>query len=227
MSLKKIRVFPDPILRKRCKNVKHIDNTIKSLSKDMIDTMDYAGGIGLAANQIGILKRVVTLHLPEEDHRIIINPKIEKKFGVREVIEGCLSFPGYTGLVKRSINVRAKWLDLNGSYFKLTAEDLFSQALEHEIDHLNGILYIDHLLAHQKLTDSKVDTNEITPHNHDVELDLHVHEEDIKEDNVENIQTKLDLSKIYSDSSLEDLKFDLHTAGYLSDLNDKNSISSQ
>ena len=227
MSLKKIRVFPDPILRKRCKNVKQIDSTIKSLSKDMIDTMDYAGGIGLAANQIGILKRVVTLHLPEEDHRVIINPRIEKKIGTREVTEGCLSFPGYNGLVKRSMSVRAKWLDLNGSYFKLTAEDLLSQALEHEIDHLNGILYIDHLLAHEKLSDSTIEKNELIPHNHDVELNLHVEKEDIKEENFENIQTKLDLSKIYSDSSLEELKFDLHSAGYLSNLNDKNSISSQ
>ena len=72
-----------------------------------------------------------------------------------------------------------------------------------------------------------IEKNELIPHNHDVELNLHVEKEDIKEENFENIQTKLDLSKIYSDSSLEELKFDLHSAGYLSNLNDKNSISSQ
>ena len=78
MSLRKIRVFPDPILRKKCKPVKLIDNSIKKLALDMVETLGYLGGVGLAANQVGVLKRVVTLHLPEEDHRILVNPEITK-----------------------------------------------------------------------------------------------------------------------------------------------------
>ncbi|MBI21677.1 MAG: peptide deformylase [Chloroflexi bacterium] len=236
MSLRKIRVFPDPILRKKCKPVKLIDSSIKKLSHDMLETLEYVGGIGLAANQVGVLKRVVTLHLPEEDHRILINPEITKSFGTREVKEACLSFPGYQGLVKLSMKVKSRWLDINGSYYKLSAEDLLSQVLEHEIDHLNGILYIDHLLAHEKLNDAKQiglkniladqkldDTkSENQPHIHDVDINLIVDKENTKSDDYEHLETKLDLSLIYSDSSMEDLKYDLHNAGYLSDLDNKN-----
>ena len=236
MSLRKIRVFPDPILRKKCKPVKLIDNSIKKLALDMVETLGYLGGVGLAANQVGVLKRVVTLHLPEEDHRILVNPEITKSFGTREVKEACLSFPGYQGIVKRSMKVNARWLDINGSYYKLSAEDLLAQVLEHEIDHLNGILYIDHLLAHEKLNDANQiglknilaheklnDTkSQNQPHIHDVDINLIVDKENTKSDDHEHLETKLDLSLIYSDSSLEDLKYDLHNAGYLSDLDNKN-----
>ena len=219
MSLRKIRVFPDPILRKKCKPVKLIDNSIKKLALDMVETLGYLGGVGLAANQVGVLKRVVTLHLPEEDHRILVNPEITKSFGTRDVKEACLSFPYYQGIVKRSMRVKARWLDINGSYYKLSAEDLLAQVLEHEIDHLNGILYIDHLLAHEKLNDKK---SQYQPHIHDVDINLIVDKENTKSDDHEHLETKLDLSLIYSDSSLEDLKYDLHNAGYLSDLDNKN-----
>ena len=111
-----------------------------------------------------------------------------------------------------------------------------SQVLEHEIDHLNGILYIDHLLAHEKLNDANqiglkniLDHEKLNdiksqnqPHIHDVDIDLIVDKENTKSDDYEHLETKLDLSLIYSDSSLEDLKYDLHNAGYLSDLDNKN-----
>ena len=161
MSVRRIRVFPDPILRKKCRVVKRIDHSVRELALDMVETMDAANGVGLAANQVGVLKRVVTLHHPEQqDAIILINPEIRDKSGEREVLEGCLSFPGYEGMVKRSVTVKARWLDENGSKMKISTEDLFAQALEHEIDHLNGILYIDHLVSHESLY-------KITYHDHD------------------------------------------------------------
>ena len=212
MSLRKIRTFPDPILRKKCRTVKAIDLSVKSLADDMIETMDYAGGIGLAANQVGVLKRVVTLHLPEEDHRILVNPEIQGSSGVREVREGCLSFPGYQGLLTRSVTVEARWIDRNGSYFKISAEDLLAQAIEHEIDHLNGILFVDHLVAHQHLT-RPVTENSLESHNHDLDVTVNVKNNDTDE----RLKTRVELNKVYSDSSLSELKYDLYDAGYLLD----------
>ena len=212
MSLIKIRTFPDPILRKKCRTVKAIDLSVKSLADDMIETMDYAGGIGLAANQVGVLKRVVTLHLPEEDHRILVNPEIQGSSGVREVREGCLSFPGYQGLLTRSVTVEARWIDRNGSYFKISAEDLLAQAIEHEIDHLNGILFVDHLVAHQHLT-RPVTENSLESHNHDLDVTVNVKNNDTDE----RLKTRVELNKVYSDSSLSELQYDLYDAGYLLD----------
>jgi peptide deformylase len=96
-------VFPDPILRKKCRVVRRVDDKIRDLAADMIETLDAAGGIGLAANQVGALQRVVTIHmLGEESAEVLVNPEIRATEGEREIIEGCLSFPGYEGLVKRA-----------------------------------------------------------------------------------------------------------------------------
>ncbi len=118
----------------------------------MVDTMRNANGVGLAANQVGALWRVITVQLPEEQEaRIYVNPEIVYREGEREIEEGCLSIPGYRGYIKRSVWIRFRALDHTSKVIKLKADDLLSQALEHEVDHLNGILYIDHLESHQKL----------------------------------------------------------------------------
>ena len=118
----------------------------------MVETMRDAPGIGLAANQVGVLKRLIVVQLlDEEEARIYINPEILHREGEREVEEGCLSIPGYKGLVNRSVWVKFRALDASSKVVKLKAEDMLSQVLEHEVDHLNGILYIDHLESHEKL----------------------------------------------------------------------------
>ena len=125
--------------------------------------MQNAQGVGLAANQIGILKRIIAIQLPEEDPRVYINPEIMDKEGEREVTEACLSVPGYRGIITRSIWVKAKAWDREWKDVRIKAEGLLAQALEHEIDHLNGILYMDHLEQHQKLEkiESEFDTEEV------------------------------------------------------------------
>ena len=222
MSIRRIRVFPDPILRKKCRIVRRVDDKIRELAKDMIETMDAAGGVGLAANQIGALQRVVTLHLPEEESGLIlVNPEIKDTQGEREVIEGCLSLPGYEGLVKRSAIVKARWLDENGSKIKVTAENLFAQALEHEVDHLNGILYVDHLLEHEKLAAAGTHTAESQPHMHDLEVELHVdhNDEDIGplEADLQVVHSTIKFSDLYSQSSVDQMQYDLRLAGYVPD----------
>ena len=118
----------------------------------MVDTMREACGVGLAANQVGVLKRLIVVQLPdEEEARIYINPEIVRREGEREVEEGCLSIPGYKGLITRSVWIRFRAMDHTSQTVKLRAEELLAQVLEHEVDHLNGILYSDHLQDHQQL----------------------------------------------------------------------------
>ena len=152
MSVLPLRIVPDPILRQKAKRVKAISSSLHRLIDDMIETMHDAGGVGLAANQLGVLQRVIVIQLPEDEApRVFINPEIIRREGEREVEEGCLSIPGYRGLVWRSINVRAKALDHRGKVVRFKGEDLLAQALEHEIDHLDGTLYIDRLVDRDKL----------------------------------------------------------------------------
>ncbi|CAI8004261.1 Peptide deformylase [Geodia barretti] len=115
----------------------------------MIETMTEHNGVGLAANQVGVLERICVIQTPDmEEAMVLVNPEIVHREGEREVEEGCLSVPGYRGMVVRSESVRARALDLSSKIFKLEADELLAQALEHEIDHLNGIMYLDHLVAH-------------------------------------------------------------------------------
>ena len=223
MAIRRIRVFPDPILRKKCRVVRRVVDKVRVLAAVMIETLDAAGGIGLAANQVGALRRVVTLHLPGEESAIVlVNPEIRATEGEREIIEGCLSFPGYEGLVKRSITVKARWLDENGSKIRVTAEEVYAQAIEHEIDHLNGILYVDHLLAHQKLVTVGTLEREDEPHMHDVELEIHADHSDDDEDEpdeseIEIVESTVKFSDLYSDSSISQMQYDLRNAGYVID----------
>ena len=148
MTVLKMRFVPDPILRQKAKKMGKIPANVKKLVLDMLETMYDEHGVGLAANQIGSLQKVAVIQTPEmEDPLVLINPEIMKQEGEREVEEGCLSIPGYRGLVKRSVSVRAKALGLDGKVVRIKADELLAQALEHEIDHLNGILYIDRLVS--------------------------------------------------------------------------------
>ena len=152
MSILQIRTFPDPILRSKAKPVMEINDDIKNLTSDMIETLLEAKGLGLAANQVGVLKRIIVLNFPEKQPMALINPEIMKKIGRREVEEGCLSFPHHSGLVERSIKIKAQALDEHGGRLYFDSEELFAQVLQHEIDHLNGILFIDHLKNHDGIS---------------------------------------------------------------------------
>ncbi len=147
-----IRLVPDPILFRKARKVAKITAQHRKLADDMIETMTEHHGVGLAANQVGVLERICVIQTPDmEEAMILVNPEIVRAEGLRELEEGCLSVPGYRGMVVRSERVRARALGLNSKSFKVDAEELLAQALEHEIDHLNGIMYMDHLVAHTTL----------------------------------------------------------------------------
>ena len=210
MSILPILTFPNSLLRKKAKPIKIIDNELKDLIVNMTDTLKQAQGVGLAANQVGVLKRLCIIKTsPDEDYKAYINPEIIKKTGTRFVNEGCLSFPEYNGIVKRSISITARYLDETGGKIKITADELLSQALEHEIDHLNGILFIDHLKEHEKLVKNGIDDGH---HNHDVNYSVNV------EDNIK--KEKFD-SKLYTKTGIDDLNLALEKADILKEVKGK------
>ena len=152
MTVLRMRFLPDPILHQQAKKVGKARFNMKKFTDDMIETMHSQQGVGLAANQIGSLQKVAVIQLPEwEEPMVLINPEIVMQEGEREIEEGCLSIPGYRGMVKRSVCVRARAIGLDGKVMRIKADELFAQALEHEIDHLNGILYIDRLVSPDSL----------------------------------------------------------------------------
>ncbi|MEC8749982.1 MAG: peptide deformylase [Chloroflexota bacterium] len=210
MSILPILTFPNSLLRKKAKPIKIIDNELKDLIVNMTDTLKQAQGVGLAANQVGVLKRLCIIKSsPDEDYKAYINPEILKKTGTRFVNEGCLSFPEYNGIVKRSISITARYLDETGGRIKINAHELLSQALEHEIDHLNGILFIDHLKEHEKLVKNGIDDGH---HNHDVNYSVNV------EDNIK--KEKFD-SKLYTKTGIDDLNLALEKADILKEVKGK------
>ncbi len=152
MAVLKIRTLPDPVLRQKAKKVTRIDNSVWKLIDDMIDTLRAEPNrAGLAAPQVGVLLRIAVIELPEQELITLINPEIVKKEGERIVREGCLSIPGYFGEIERAVTVKVRAKDRHGKVFRLKAEGLLAQALEQEIEHLDGILYIDHLNSEEKL----------------------------------------------------------------------------
>ena len=152
MAVIPIRVFPEPVLRQKAKCVRTIDGSIQKLIGDMIETMHAVPGrVGLAAPQVGVSLRVIVIGIPEKEDIILVNPEIVQRTGERLVDEGCLSIPGYIGEIKRAVSVKIKGRNQNGKEIRITANDLLAQALEHEIDHLNGVLYIDYLESMDKL----------------------------------------------------------------------------
>jgi len=156
MAILQIRTLPDPILRQKAKRVTRIDNSVQKLIDDMIDTLRAdPNRAGLAASQVGVLLRIAVIELPEQELITLINPEIVKKEGERIVQEGCLSIPGYFGEIKRAVTVKVKAKDRHGKQFRLKAEGLLAQALEQEIEHLDGVLYIDHLESEEKLFETE------------------------------------------------------------------------
>jgi peptide deformylase len=156
MAVLQIRTLPDPVLRQKAKKVTKIDNSIQNLIEDMIDTLHAeANRAGLAATQVGVLLRVAVIEVPEHELITLINPEIVKKEGERIVQEGCLSIPGYYGEIKRAVTVKVKAKNRDGKQFRLKAQGLLAQALEQELEHLDGILYIDHLESPEKLFETE------------------------------------------------------------------------
>lgn len=144
MAVREILQFGDKTLKRVSRRVEAIDEEILSLAQDLKDTLYSTNGIGLAAPQIGILKRVILIDLREDSKPIIlVNPKIVKKIGKEEDIEGCLSYPGYEGDVVRPKKVVVIGTELDGQDVEYTASGLLAKAFCHEIDHLDGILYTD------------------------------------------------------------------------------------
>ena len=151
MAVIPIRLYPDPVLRQKSKRVRNIDSSIQKLTGDMIETMHSAPGVGLAAPQIGVPLRVIVIGMPGEETIVLVNPQVVRRKGERLISEACLSVPGYFGEVKRAESVTVKGRDLQGKEIRIKADELLAQALEHEIDHLNGTLYIDRLESKDKL----------------------------------------------------------------------------
>jgi peptide deformylase len=150
MALRDILILPDKRLRLVSEPVKKIDREVKQLVDDMFETMYEAPGIGLAAIQIGVRKRIVTVDLAKKDEppqpRVFVNPEISWRSEETAIYEeGCLSIPEFYEEVKRNAQVRVKYLDLDGKEQELEASGLLATCTQHEIDHLNGVLFIDHI----------------------------------------------------------------------------------
>jgi len=161
MAVLPIVTHPDPVLRRKAKRVNRVDESLNRLIDDMIETMHHASGAGLAAPQVGVSLKIAVIGMPDEDIIVLVNPEVVKKSGERTVIEGCLSIPGYRGEIKRAEQVTVKAFDRKGKSFRIKADELLAEALEHEIDHLNGVLYIDLLESPDKL--EKITDEESTP----------------------------------------------------------------
>jgi peptide deformylase len=154
MAIREICTFPDPVLKNKTKPVGKIDRTVEILIDDMIETMHDAPGVGLAANQVGVPLQLAVIDITRSEDRekgiqlpiiVIINPEILSMEGSIVEEEGCLSIPDYAETVKRAAKVKVRALDKKGKPFELEAEGLLAKALQHEIDHLNGILFVDRL----------------------------------------------------------------------------------
>lgn len=142
MAIRNIREMGDPILNKTCKEVTEVTPRIRELIEDMLDTMYEANGVGLAAPQVGILKRIVVIDVGEEPY-VLINPRIIETSGEQTGPEGCLSVPGKSGTVTRPSYVKAEAYDVNMKLFTIEGEELLARAICHELDHLDGHLYVE------------------------------------------------------------------------------------
>lgn len=143
MAIRNIREIGDPVLGKACKEVKEITPRIQELINDMLDTLYEADGVGLAAPQVGILKRIVVIDTTGDDPIVLINPKVLETSGEQTGYEGCLSVPGKTGQVTRANYVKALAYDENLEPFEIEGTELLARAILHEVDHLEGHLYVE------------------------------------------------------------------------------------
>jgi peptide deformylase len=151
VAIREIKILPEPVLKQKARRVSSISGSVKKLIDDMFETVHEAHGAGLAAPQVGVSLRVIVLTVPEQEECALINPELVKKKGERTVTEGCLSVPGVCADITRAEQVTVKGRDPSGKQVRIKAEGLLAQALEHEIDHLNGVLYIDYLDSMDKL----------------------------------------------------------------------------
>jgi len=147
MAILDILQFPDPRLRERARPVDTVDEGIRTLVDDMLETMYAAPGIGLAATQVNVHRRVLVIDISEDksEPRVFINPEILEREGVEEMDEGCLSVPGIYERVQRAERIRVRALDRDGQPFELEADGLLAVCIQHEIDHLDGKLFVDYL----------------------------------------------------------------------------------
>ncbi|MES9847623.1 MAG: peptide deformylase [Candidatus Thiodiazotropha sp.] len=147
MAILDILHFPDPRLRNKAKPVAQVDDSIRRLIDDMLETMYQAPGIGLAATQVNVAKRVVVIDLSEEKNQplCLVNPEIIEKDGEEQMEEGCLSVPGIYEMVKRANLIRVRALGRDGAAFEMEAEGLLAVCIQHELDHLEGKLFVDYL----------------------------------------------------------------------------------
>lgn len=159
MAVRPIVVYGDPLLRKKSRQVRRIGSTLQRLIDDMVETMHAANGIGLAAVQIGVPESVIVVQLPEDEDDpdggrlyIVVNPQLARQSREMETgTEGCLSVPGLAGEVLRHRAVTVKGLDAHGKPVRIKAEGLLARVFQHEIDHCNGLLFIDHITDPEKL----------------------------------------------------------------------------
>jgi len=153
MSILRIRKYPDPVLRKKALPVKAVTEIERRLIEDMIETMKLSDGVGLAATQAGVSKRIIVFNPSCDEWRAdaLINPVISKKRGSEKKEEGCLSLPGINGLVRRSTHILVEGLDIKGRPVCFEAKDLLARIFQHEIDHLDGILFIDRINPMKRL----------------------------------------------------------------------------
>ena len=146
MTVRPIVALGNPVLRNKARKVSRFDDAIRTLVQDMIETMRDAPGVGLAAPQIGVPLQVAVIEAEKDELHVLVNPEIVKVEGEHILDEGCLSVPGYWGKVKRAEKVTVKARDAHGKEIRISAaEGLLGQALQHEIDHLNGMVYVDRL----------------------------------------------------------------------------------
>jgi peptide deformylase len=149
MSVREIIKYPEKVLREKASHVTDCDSKLNKLIDDMIETMYAAPGVGLAANQVGVPKQVAVIDVSAREEKspliVLVNPEIVHLEGEVEAEEGCLSVPDYTTVLKRAMKVCVKGLDRHGKPLEIEAEGLLARALQHEIDHLNGILFVDRM----------------------------------------------------------------------------------
>ncbi len=157
MAIREIRKYPDPVLRNKTSRVERVDSALDRLIEDMVETMHAAPGVGLAANQVGVPLQLAVIDLSSREDEgqrhpliVIINPEILSMEGSVIEEEGCLSIPDYAEKVKRAARVRVRAQDRSGKPFEIETEGLLAKAFQHEIDHLNGLLFVDRLSSLKK-----------------------------------------------------------------------------
>jgi peptide deformylase len=171
MAIRPIRTYPDPVLRAKTSRVEKVDDSLQRLIDDMVETMHAAPGVGLAANQVGVPLQLAVIDIsdreegrPKRSLLVLINPEILSQEGSIVAEEGCLSIPDLSEPVKRAAKVKVRAQDRTGKTFEMEADGLMAKALQHEIDHLNGILFVDRLsplkrsIIRRKLKKSLVET---------------------------------------------------------------------